>query len=111
MQFPTSTTSITYKLSIFRNRNKAGALRYRLIFLLVLKIFMESLSKVLIASTCIYVVNEGRFDAIQTIVGFYACVLTMTVFNGIFSRRKLCSFESVIGKFLSMLQIRLTKNI
>ena len=74
---------------------------------------MESLSKVLIASTCIYVVNEGRFDAIQTIVGFYACVLTMTVFNGIFSRRKLCSFESVIGKYLylSMLQIRLTKNI
>ena len=67
-------------------------------FLLVLKIFFESLSKVLMASTCIYVANEGRFDALQTIIGFYACVFLMIVFNMIFTRRPLSSPESWIGK-------------
>ena len=70
-----------------------------LIFILVLKIFMESLSKVLIASTCIYVANEGRFDAIQTILGFYTFVLVMALFHGILSRSKLWSPESFIGKY------------
>ena len=83
---------------MFRNRDKSGALSPRLVALLVLKIFMESLSKVLIASTCLYVVNDGKFDAIMTIVGFYAFVAIMAVFNGIFSRRSLKSPESFIGK-------------
>ena len=83
---------------MFRNRDKSGALSPRLVALLVLKIFMESLSKVLIASTCLYVVNDGKFDAIMTIVGFYVFVAVMAVFNGIFSRRRLRSPESFIGR-------------
>ena len=66
--------------------------------LVVLKIFLESLGKVIIFSTFIYVNNNGQFDAVQTIVGFYSMVVVMIIFNGIFSRRNPYSPESVIGK-------------
>ena len=66
--------------------------------LLVLKIFLESLGKVIIFSTFLYISNGGKFDAVQTIVGFYSMVGVMIIFNGIFSRRNLCSPESAIGK-------------
>ena len=68
-----------------------------LMTLLVLKIFLESFGKVIIFSTFLYINNNGQFDAIQTIVGFYSMVLVMIIFNGIFSRHHLGSPENVIG--------------
>ena len=82
---------------IWRNRDKSGALSPMLMTLLVLKIFLESLGKVIIFSTFLYINNNGQFDAIQTIVGFYSMVLVMIIFNGIFSRHHLGSPENVIG--------------
>ena len=65
--------------------------------LLVLKIFMESLGKVMIFSTFLYINNSGQFDAVQTIIGFYSMVAVMLIFNGIFSRSILHSPESALG--------------
>ena len=70
----------------------------KLMSLLVLKIFLESLGKVIIFSTFLYINNSGHFDAVQTIVGFYSMVVVMIILNGFFSRKNLCSPESVIGK-------------
>ena len=75
-----------------------------LMTLLVLKIFLESLGKVIIFSTFLYINNNGQFDAIQTIVGFYSMVLVMIIYNGIFSRHHLGSPENVIGKIYRPIQ-------
>ena len=55
-------------LMCFRNRDKKGALSgVKEPALLVLKVILDSVSRILLFSTWLYVINAGEFSALYTL--------------------------------------------
>ena len=90
--------SIAYSYYNIRNKNKNEALSALHIVLLIAKVFMEALSKVLIFFSFMMVMNEGEFNPIHSLVGFYTTVLFMVIFNIVFNESKICfSLNYILG--------------
>ena len=70
----------------FRNRDKKGALSgVKEPALLVLKVILDSVSRILLFSTWLYVINAGEFSAMYTLCGYYFVFAVLMVFNWVFS--------------------------
>ena len=53
--------------------------------LLVLKVILDSVSRILLFSTWLYVINAGEFSALYTLCGYYFMFGVLMVFNWVFS--------------------------
>ena len=92
--------SIAYSYYNIRNKNKNEALSALHIVLLIAKVFLEVLSKVLIFFCFMIVANNGEFDPIYSLVGFYTTVLIMVVFNIVFNESPICfSLSYIMGGY------------
>ena len=70
----------------FRNRDKKGALSgVKEPALLVLKVILDSVSRILLFSAWLYVINAGEFSALYTLCGYYFVFAVLMVFNLVFS--------------------------
>ena len=87
-------------MTLFSNNDKNGALDAKNIFLLLLKVLMDLVSRVLIFFTFMIVHNGGYFSPMRTLISFYTVVGIMFIFNVVFNdRRNLCSSKYWLGEF------------
>jgi len=68
----------TYKI---RNADKKDALTTNSLLVLILKIIFDSVSRILIFGIWMFVLNNGQFSTFYVVVGYYAAVLTLIIFN------------------------------
>ena len=68
-----------------RNGEKKNAMNYKNFILLVVKIMMDSISRILLFSAWMYTCNGGQFSTWRTVTAFYSIFLILLVFNVIFS--------------------------
>ena len=81
------------------NKNKNEALNPVNMMILVLKVFMDLLSRVLIFFIFMIVHNNGQFSPMRTLTSFYTVVGIMTIFNIVFNeRRNFCSVKYWLGE-------------
>ena len=85
----------------FRNRSKSGSLDLKVMVVLLLKILFDSCGRIVILSTCMYLLHQGQFSTMFTVMFFYINVVILAVFYSIFNDHSICSIENVIGKTVS----------
>ena len=94
--------SMTFgKIFIFsyRNKDKNEALPPLNIIVLLLEVFMDVVSRVLIFFVFMIVYNDGHFSPQGTLIFFYKVVGIMLIFNVVFNeRRNFCSSKYWLGE-------------
>ena len=73
---------------IFRNRDKKGALTVVPACLLMLKVILDSVSRILLFSSWLYIINMGHFSSIYTLIAYYTIFLVLMVINVLFSENR-----------------------
>ena len=59
----------------------------------------DSISRILLFSTWLYVINEGQFSSCRTIIAYYLTLIYLLIFNTIFNKQKdYTSARTWIGK-------------
>ena len=71
---------------LIRNGNKKGAMTYKNLILLVLKMILDILSRILIFSAWMYTDNNGQFSTLRTLIFYYGLFLLLTAFNVVINR-------------------------
>ena len=107
--FPGHFAALSNKLAPFnlftklncRNRSKGEALEAKSKVLFILKTMFDAISRILIFSIWLYVINDGQFSSWACFGAFYTMIAVMFIFNVIFNyRRNVFSMEYWIGKYL-----------
>ena len=87
------------QFNLLSNKEKNEALNPINMVILVLKVFMDLISRVLIFFIFMIVHDEGRFSPMRTLISFYTMVGIMTIFNIVFNeRRNFCSVKYWLGE-------------
>ena len=87
-------------LVFLRNSDKKDALSTNSLVVLILKIIFDSVSRILIFGIWMFVINKGQFSTTYTVIGYYAAVMALVVFNLCFSwDRQILSSRFWIGKY------------
>ena len=67
---------------LIRNRDKKGALSGGApAALLMLKVILDCVSRILIFSSWLYVVNNGMFSSVYTLAAYYTVFGVLVIFN------------------------------
>ena len=66
-------------------RQEGSLVRVKEPALLVLKVILDSVSRILLFSTWLYMINAGEFSALYTLCGYYFVFAVLMVFNWVFS--------------------------
>ena len=84
-----------------RNGEKRNAMNYKNFILLVVKIMMDSISRILLFSAWMYTSNNGQFSNWKTWIAFYTIFMVLVAFNINFSStREFLSMRYWIGGIL-----------
>ena len=76
-------------LPTWRNRDKKDALTGSTApTLLIIKIVLDSMSRILLFSSWLYVTNHGHFSSIQTLIAYYTVFAVLVIFNIVFNDSK-----------------------
>ena len=68
------------------------------ILVLLLEVFMDVVSRVLIFFIFMIVHNDGQISPLKTVISFYTVVGIMLIFNVVFNeRRNFCSIKYWLG--------------
>ena len=82
-----------------RNRAKQNSLTTPSLVFLLLKTSFDCISRIVLFSTWLYVVNEGQFSSAKTAFAYYSTFMVMILFNTICNNsKKYCSSNNWIGK-------------
>ena len=86
--------------NIFRDMEKRGSLKGINLFILILKVILDAVSRILLFSTWLYVINGGQFSSWITVTAYYVTFIILLVFNVTFSWKteNLYSSKYWIGK-------------
>ena len=68
--------------------DKNNSLTGKSVLVLMTKIVCDSVSRILLFSAWLYVVNGGQFSTLRTLAAYYITFLIMFIFNIIFNRSK-----------------------
>ena len=60
-----------------------------------MKVILDSISRILLFSMWLYVINEGKFSSMYTLCGFYVIFTVLVAFNIVFNHSN--EFQS--GKY------------
>ena len=71
-----------------RNRAKKNSLTTLNLTFLLLKTMFDSISRILLFSTWLYVINDGQFSSTKTVIAYYSTLVVLLVFNTIFTKQK-----------------------
>ena len=71
-----------------RNRAKKNSFTSLNLTFLLLKTMFDSISRILLFSTWLYVMNDGQFSSSKTVIAYYSTLTVLLVFNTIFSKHK-----------------------
>lgn len=64
----------------------------------MLKTIFDSISRIVLFSTWLYVVNKGQFSSAKTAFAYYSTAVVLMLFNAIFNNnRQHCSSKNWIG--------------
>ena len=64
-----------------------------------MKTTFDCVSRILLFSTWLYVVNDGQFSSAKTVTAFYSTFLLLVVFNTVFNKTgEYCSARTWTGK-------------
>ena len=78
-----------------RNRAKKDSLTTVNLVFLLLKTVFDCVSRLLIYSTFMFVVNEGQFSTLMTVKAYYATFAVLVIFNMIINtNEQYCSAET-----------------
>ena len=69
----------------FRDMEKRGSLKGINLFILILKVILDAVSRILLFSTWLYVINGGQFSSWITVTAYYFTLIILLVFNVTFS--------------------------
>ena len=75
-------------LMFFRNRAKKNSFTTLNLIFLLLKTMFDSISRILLFSTWLYVINDGQFSSSKTVIAYYFTLFLLFIFNTIFSKQK-----------------------
>ena len=91
---------------IIRNRAKKNSFSSLNLTFLLLKTMFDSISRILLFSTWLYVINEGQFSSCKTIIAYYLTLIYLLIFNTIFNKQQdYSSARTWIGKIFFYLLI------
>ena len=79
---------------------KRGSLKGINLFILILKVILDAVSRILLFSTWLYVINGGQFSSWITVTAYYVTFIILLIFNVTFSWKteNLYSSKYWIGK-------------
>merc|ERR1711894_27830 len=83
-----------------RNRAKKCSLTTCGAVFLLLKTTFDSISRILIFSSWLYVVHEGQFSSTKTVIAYYSTFTIIMIFNTFFNKSN-CSKINWIGIILN----------
>ena len=64
-----------------------------------MKTTFDCVSRILLFSTWLYVVNDGQFSSTKTVLAFYSTFLLLVVFNTVFNKTgEYCSAKTWTGR-------------
>ena len=70
---------------------------------MLLKTTFDSISRILLFSNWLYVINDGQFSSTKTVIAYYSTFLVLFIFNSIFNRQNdFTSARTWIGKIKSL---------
>ena len=88
----------------YRNREKKDALSGIDRCLLMLKVILDSVSRIVLFSAWLYVINDGQFSSMYTLITYYTTFAILIIFNIILNDEKnILSGKYWIGEFKSYL--------
>ena len=95
------------QISVFifnRNRAKQNSFtKLNLVFVLMKTIF-DTTSRILLFSAWLYVVNDGQFSTLKTLIAYYTTAIVLFIFNvSCNTKRPSCSSSFWIGKMIYIL--------
>ena len=68
---------------------------------LLLKTLFDSISRILLFATWLYVINDGQFSSTKTVIAYYSTFTLLFIFNAIFNKQKdYTSSRTWIGRYL-----------
>ena len=81
------TLTLTLSLTIInRNRAKKSSFTFVNMVFLLMKTTFDCVSRILLFSTWLYVVNDGQFSSAKTVLAYYSTFLLLVVFNTVFNK-------------------------
>ena len=94
----------------FRNRAKKKSFTSLNLTFLLLKTMFDSISRILLFSTWLYVINDGQFSSTKTVIAYYSTFILLFIFNAIINKhRDYKSARNWIGiHFWVLLQLNVT---
>ena len=72
----------------FRNRAKKNSFTTLNLTFLLLKTMFDSISRILLFSTWLYVINNGQFSSTKTVIAYYSTFTLLFIVNTIFNKQK-----------------------
>ena len=60
---------------------KRGSLKGINLFILILKVILDAVSRILLFSTWLYVINSGQFSSWITVTAYYVTFVILLIFN------------------------------
>ena len=70
----------------FRNRAKKNSFTTLNLTFLLLKTMLDSISRILLYSTWLYVINDGQFSSTKTVIAYYSTLTVLFVFNAVINK-------------------------
>ena len=84
----------------FRNRAKKNSFTTLNLTFLLLKTMFDSISRILLFSTWLYVINDGQFSSTKTVIAYYSTLMVLLIFNTLFNKQDHSATRTWIGKIL-----------
>ena len=84
----------------FRNRAKKNSFTTLNLTFLLLKTMFDSISRILLFSTWLYVINDGQFSSTKTLIAYYSTLMVLLIFNTLFNKQDHSATRTWIGKIL-----------
>ena len=95
--------SFLYSFHNFRNRSKGGAFLPTHLACLLTKTTLDCVSRLLLFSTWMYVLNEGQFSTGMTVGAYYATFTLLLGFHAIFNKNiNFWSAKNLIGMYIHL---------
>ena len=84
-----------------RNRAKKNSFTTLNLMFLLLKTMFDSISRIVLFSTWLYVINDGQFSSTKTLIAYYSTLMVLLIFNTIFNKQKdFTTARTWIGKIM-----------
>ena len=92
---------LLYSFHNFRNRSKGGAFLPTHLACLLAKTSLDCVSRLLLFSTWMYVLNEGQFSTGMTVGAYYATFTLLLTFHAFFNKNlNFWSAKNLIGMYI-----------